>query len=57
MSRGLLAFVIAYVISWASGELVDWSREKVYGPDEISETQKNLNKAIDELKENGISLR
>ena len=55
VTRGLLVFVLAYVVSWASGELVDWSREKMYGPEPVSETQKNLNEALDVLKANGIT--
>jgi len=31
MTRGLLVFVLAYAISWASGELVDWAHDKLYG--------------------------
>jgi predicted PurR-regulated permease PerM len=55
-TRGLLVFVLAYVVSWASGELVDWSREKMYGPEPVSDTQKNLNEALDLLKSNGVAL-
>jgi undecaprenyl pyrophosphate phosphatase UppP len=55
MTRSLLVFVLAYVVSWTSGELVDWSREKLYGPEPVSETQKNLNDALDVLKASGIS--
>ncbi|NOT65813.1 MAG: hypothetical protein HOP06_07290 [Methylotenera sp.] len=56
MTRGLLVFVLAYAVSWASGALVDWSREKMYGPEPVSQTQKNLNEALDLLKTNGITL-
>jgi hypothetical protein len=56
MTRGLLVFALAYVISWASGELVDWSREKMYGPEPVSDNQKNLNEALDLLKTNGVVL-
>jgi predicted PurR-regulated permease PerM len=55
MTRSLLVFVLAYVISWASGELVDWSREKLYGPEPASEAQKTLNDALDVLKANGVT--
>jgi hypothetical protein len=54
-TRGLLVFILAYVISWASGEVVDWSREKMYGPEPVSDTQKNLNEAFDLLKSDGIT--
>ena len=55
MTRGLLVFVLAYAISWASGELVDWSREKMYGPEPVSEAQKKLDEALNVLKESGIN--
>jgi len=54
-TRGLLVFILAYVISWASGEVVDWSREKMYGPEPVSDTQKNLNEAFDLLKSDSIT--
>lgn len=56
LTRGLLVFILAYVISWASGEMVDWSREKIYGLEPVSETQKNLNEVIELLKSNGVEL-
>ncbi len=31
MMRGLIVFVLAYAVSWASGEAVDWVHDKVYG--------------------------
>ena len=55
MMRGLLVFVLAYVVSWASGELVDWSREKMYGPEPASEAQKQLDEALNVLKSSGIT--
>jgi hypothetical protein len=53
MARGLLVFVLAYMVSWASGELVDWAREKIYGPEPVSQTQKELTELLDA---NGIKL-
>ena len=55
VARGLLVFMLAYVVSWASGELVDWTREKMYGAEPVSDTQKNLNEALDVLKANGTT--
>ena len=52
MTRGLLVFVLAYVVSWASGELVDWTHEKMYGPEPVSQTQKDL---TDLLNASGIT--
>ena len=56
MTRGLLVFVLAYVVSYASGELVDWSREKIYGPEPVSQAQKDLNGALDILKSSNNAL-
>ncbi len=47
MTRGLLVFVLAYAVSWGSGELVDWAREKIYGPEPVSQTQKYLTELLD----------
>jgi hypothetical protein len=46
MTRGLLVFVLAYVVSWGSGELVDWAHEKMYGPEPVSQTQKELTELL-----------
>jgi hypothetical protein len=55
MARGLLVFMLAYVASYASGEVVDWSRVKMYGPEPVSQTQKDLDAALEALKANGIN--
>ncbi len=31
MVRGLVVFILAYAVSWASGEVVDWTHDKIYG--------------------------
>ncbi len=52
MARGLMVFVLAYVVAWGSGALVDWAREKMYGPEPVSQTQKDLTEL---LKASGIT--
>ncbi len=52
MTRGLLVFVLAYVVSWGSGEAVDWAREKMYGPEPVSQTSQDLNQL---LKASGLT--
>jgi hypothetical protein len=52
MTRGLLVFVLAYMVSWASGEVVDWAREQMFGPEPESQTQKDLTEL---LKASGIT--
>ena len=32
MTRGILVFALAYVVSWGAGEMVDWTQEKIAGP-------------------------
>lgn len=52
MTRGLLVFVLAYVVSWVSGELVDWAHDKIYGvapPTQVEQDLKQL------LKDSGVT--
>lgn len=53
ITRGLLVFVLAYVISWVSGEVVDWAREKMFGPEPVSQVEQDLTQV---LKDSGITL-
>ena len=32
IARGLAVFILAYVVSWASGEVVDFIQQKIEGP-------------------------
>ena len=54
MARGLMVFILAYLISWASGEIVDWAREKMYGtnitpqPQPISQTEQAVNQLLED---------
>ena len=32
MTRGTLVFPLASLVSWGSGEMVDWTQEKIAGP-------------------------
>ncbi|MDO9270064.1 MAG: hypothetical protein Q7T96_13240 [Methylobacter sp.] len=53
MTRGLLVFSLAYLLSWGSGEMVDWTQEKIEGPqpqaaktsDDLSQLLKALGQA------------
>ncbi len=53
ITRGLLVFVLAYMISWVSGEVVDWAREKMFGPEPVSQVEQDLTQV---LKDSGITL-
>lgn len=52
MARGLVVFVLAYVVSWASGEVVDWAQEKMYGPQPVAQTSEDL---LQLLKASGLT--
>ena len=52
MTRGMLVFVLAYLVSWASGGLVDWMHDKIYGvvpPNQVEQDLKQL------LKDSGVT--
>jgi hypothetical protein len=38
MTRGLLVFTIAYLVSWVMGEAIDWTQEKIEGPQPAAQT-------------------
>ncbi len=49
MTRGLAVFVLAYLVAWGSGELVDW----VVGPQpqvEVSQDASRLLKQLGEMQ-------
>jgi hypothetical protein len=52
-ARGIGVFVLAYFISWGSGELVDYARLKMYGPEPKSELQQTLDQVV---KDSGLVL-
>ncbi len=41
MTRGMLVFVLASLVSWGAGEVVDWTQEKIEGPQPQSAAQKS----------------
>ena len=54
MTRGLLVFVLASIVSWVSGDVVDWVHDKIEGPppaaahasgDDMSQMLKALSQA------------
>ncbi|MDI1293727.1 MAG: hypothetical protein PSV18_13415 [Methylobacter sp.] len=63
MTRGMLVFSLASLVSWGSGEMVDWTQEKIEGPqppvaqtsDDLSQLLKVFGQAQSsaELKESG----
>ena len=53
MTRGLLVFTLAYAVSWASGELVDWAHDKIYGVTPPTHVEQDLNQIV---KDSGLVL-
>ena len=52
MTRGLVVFVLAYVVSWVSGELVDWAHDKIYGVAPPAQVEQDLKQL---LKDSGVT--
>ncbi len=46
MTRGLLVFALAYLMSWGAGEIVDWSQEKIQGPQPAARTSDDLSQLL-----------
>lgn len=50
MTRGVLVFTLAALMSWGSGALVDWAQVKIEGPQAAAQTSEDLSRM---LKESG----
>lgn len=46
MTRGLLVFVLASLVSWGAGEVVDWTQEKIEGPQSAAQTPDDLSQLL-----------
>jgi len=53
MLRGTLVFAVAYLMSWGSGEMVDWTQEKIgiaqpaaQNPDDLQQMMKILTSVV-----------
>jgi len=46
MTRGLLVFVLASLVSWGAGEVVDWTQEKIEGPQSAAQTSDDLSQLL-----------
>lgn len=42
MTRGILVFAFASLVSWGAGEAVDWAQEKIEGPQPVAQTPVDL---------------
>jgi len=46
MTRGTLVFALASLVSWGSGEMVDWTQEKIEGPQPAAQTSDDLSQLL-----------
>jgi hypothetical protein len=42
MTRGVVVLVLASLVSWGAGELVDWAQVKIEGPQAAAQDSVNL---------------
>ncbi|BCK86315.1 hypothetical protein MIZ01_0069 [Sideroxyarcus emersonii] len=46
MTRGLLVFVLASLLSWGAGAAVDWVQEQIAGPQAAAQTPDDLSQLL-----------
>lgn len=46
MTRAMLVFTLAAMLSWGSGELVDWAQVKTEGPHAAAQTSGDLSQLL-----------
>jgi hypothetical protein len=51
LTRGLLVFTLASLVSWGAGEAADWAQEKIEGPQPEAQTLDDLSQQL--LKASG----
>lgn len=49
MTRSLLVFVLASIVSWGSGEVVDWTQEKIEGPKPVTQAPADMSQLLKAL--------
>jgi hypothetical protein len=49
MTRGVLVFLIASLVSWGAGEIVDWTQVKIAGPQAAAQTPGDLTQLLKEI--------
>jgi hypothetical protein len=45
-TRGIMVFVLASLVSWGAGEAVDWTQEKIEGPQPVAQTSNDLSQLL-----------
>ncbi len=52
MTRSMLVFTLASLLSWGSGEVVDWTEAKIQGkPQAISKAPDDISQLLDALNQ------
>ena len=46
MTRGVLVFTLAALVSWGAGALVDWAEVKIEGPQAAGQTSGDLSRML-----------
>lgn len=46
MTRGILVFAVASLVSWGAGEVADWGQEKIEGPQVATQTPADLSQLL-----------
>lgn len=46
MTRGVLVFVLASMVSWGAGEIVDWAQVKIEGPQAAAQDSVDLSRIL-----------
>lgn len=46
MTRGILVFALASLVSWSAGEAVDWTQGKTEGPQPAAQTSDDLSQLL-----------
>lgn len=46
MTRGVLVLVLASLVSWSAGEMVDWAQVKIEGPQAAAQTSDDLSRLL-----------
>lgn len=46
MTRGILVFALASIMSWGAGEAVDWTHDKIAGPQHTAQTSSEVSQLL-----------
>jgi hypothetical protein len=46
VTRGMLVFALAYIVSWGAGEVVDWTQGKIAGPQPAAQHTGDLSQLL-----------